>query len=332
MSKMITGRIVPLVMFLLIVSIQVGYSQNDVIVNVAEKAKGNDALVDTTIKNGKWEFRGNFQLEFSQFYANNWQGAGDPFIGLRTLDFMSLSYRKNKFAWISTLSFDFGMQWNFHSDSTYRNKTTDKIELNTQVGYRASGNWYYVLSFNGLTQITDGYRDEIKVSTFMTPAIFQLALGMEHKQKTWSWFIAPISAKMTTKLSKEFFNQSIPEGVDSGKLINTTVGAFTRLMYNNDIHKRINLNTRLEFFYDYLGEYEKLRNLATNFEMIWNFSITDWLMVSFKTALRYDYATRFPVMRRNASGELVEVGKTDHLQFQESIGLVLGYKIRVPKK
>ena len=320
-------KIVLLVVFLFFVSMQLCYSQKDVIVDAAEKAKVGEKIIDTLQKSGEWKFGGNFQLAFNQFYANNWEGAGGPYVGLGTLDHIFLSYKKNKFAWHTTLDWDFGMRYIWNTDTSRTEKTSDKIEFNTQIGYKAGGYWYYTLLLNAHTQVAKGYtNDTMLTSTFMTPGFVTLSLGMEHKRTSWSWYISPIAAKFTCKLGKDFFDQSVA-GVDSGKRVLATVGAFTRIAYKADIHPKINLNTKLELFYNYLGEYAYLRNLATNFEMIWNFSITDWLSISFKTALFYDYTIKFPVFK---SGVLQD-HKTDHLQFQESFGLLLGYKFKIPK-
>ncbi|MCL2131074.1 MAG: DUF3078 domain-containing protein [Lentimicrobiaceae bacterium] len=308
------------------------YAQKDVIVAAAEKAKGDDGLVDTLHKSGTWKFGGNFQLAFNQFYASNWGGAGDPYLGLGTLDRMFLTYNKGKFAWRTTLDLDFGWRYSYNTTTKEKRseKTSDKLEFNTQIGYKAGGRWYYTMLLNAYSQMIDGKKnDTIRTSTFMTPGYVTLSIGMEHKRKDWSWYISPLAARLNCKLDNAFFDQTIA-GVDSGKKVLAVVGAFTRIAYNADIHPKVNLNTKLELFYNYLGEYAYLRNLATNFEMIWNFSITDWLSVSFKTALAYDYTVKFPVF--NKDGVLQPDHQTDHVQFQESFGLVLGYKFKIPKK
>ena len=327
-------KIVLLVTFSLFTIVQYGYAQQekDVIAAAAEKAKASEDFVDTLQKSGVWKFGGNFQLAFNQFFASNWVGAGDPYVGIGTLDRVFLNYNKNKFAWRTTLDCDFGMRYSYKADAPKgekgrEEKTSDKIEFNSQIGYKAGGNWYYTLLLNVYSQIAKGYVDTLCTSAFMTPGFATLSIGMENKQKSWSWYISPLAARLTCKLGKDFFDQPIA-GVDSGKKVLLSVGAFTRVTYSADIHPKVNLNTKLELFYNYLGEYAYLRNLATNFEMIWNFSITDWLSVSFKTALLYDYTIKFPAFRDG----VLQNHQTDHLQFQESFGLVLGYKFRIPKK
>ena len=323
-------RVTFLIISLLFVAVQFGYSQQEKadVIAAAEKGKKSEEIVDTLQKDGNWKFGGNFQLALNQFFASNWVGAGDPYVGIGTLDRLFLTYNKNRFAWRTTLDFDFGTRYVFKPDTVHNEKTADKIELNSQIGYKVGGNWYATLLLNAYTQIANGYtNDTVKTSAFMTPGVVMLSLGMENKQKAWSWYISPIAGKLTTKLDSGFYEQKIA-GVDSGKRVLASLGAFTRLMYSADIHPKVNLNARLELFYNYLGEYAYMRNLSTNFEMIWNFAITNWLSVSLKTGVAYDYTTKFSVF--NEAGN--KTGETDHVQFQESFGLVLGYKFKIPKK
>jgi len=325
-------RFISLITLLLFISMPFCYSQTkrEALRNVAEKTKDGDSIIDTSQNKGVWQFGGIAQLSFNQFYANNWVGAGDPYVGIGTLDHFFLTYKKNKFAWRTTLDLDFGMRYSYNTNtkSSRTEKTSDKIELNSQIGYKAGGNWYYTMLLNVNTQLAKGYtNDTVLTSAFMTPGYITLSLGMEYKRSKWSWYISPVAARLTCKFGEDFLNQSIA-GVDSGKIMLPSVGAFTRIAFNADLHPKINLNTKLELYYDYLGEYDQLRNLATNFEMIWKFSITEWLSVSFKTALLYDYTIKFPVFKN----DMLQDHQTDHLQFQESFGLLLGYKFAIPKK
>ena len=311
------------------------YAAFSQVVEVEDKLKVAAAAADTAT--GNWIFEGRFQLLLNQAYSSNWIGSSEPFIGLSTLDNLYLLYRKDKFSWESILDLDFGMRHTFKAKggkSLNEEKTSDKLDFNTQVGFRMKKNWYYgaLLQFN--TQMINGWRAEndttkIKTSSFMTPGYFTLSLGIIYKHKMWSWYISPVAAKLTTKLDKDFY---VPEafGVDSNKKMNVSVGAFTRVSFAADIHPKVNLNTKLELFYDYMSEYKQMRNTTLNFEMTWRFSVTEWLSITLKTALLYDYKIRFPVYE--ADGTIIPDLTTDHLQFQELFGLTLGYKFKLPKK
>jgi len=301
---------------------------------IADKTEKAAAAADNT-EEGKWNFGGRFQLLLNQAYSSNWMGSGDPFIGLSTLDNLSLSYRKNKISWENTLDIDFGMRYTFNSRNAKQmkyEKTSDKIDFNSQLGLKAKGYWYYGALLQINTQMANGWNpenDTIKTSSFMTPGNITLSLGMNYKRKMWSWYISPVAAKLTTKIDPIFYEQET-FGVLANKKVNLSVGAFTRIGFNADIHPKVNLNTKLEIFYDYLGEYMQMRNTITNFEMTWRFSITEWLAITFKTSLYYEYNARFPVYAKD--GTIIEGATTDHLQFKELFGLTLGYKFNVPKK
>jgi hypothetical protein len=303
------------------------YAQGSV-VEIADKARTITSITDSVV-DSKWIYGGRFQLSLNQFYSNN----SKPYIGLSTLDRVYVYYRTNKFSWENTLDIDFGMRYTFHKDSTKKyEKTSDKIELNSQFAFRAKGDWHYSGLLNIYTQLANGWdiSNTTRISSFMTPGYITLSIGMYYKRKKWSLYISPVAAKLVTKLDDRFYSERA-FGVDTNKKSHLSIGTFIRLNFDADIHPKVHLNTKLELFYDYLGEYTQMRNMMTNFEMTWRFSITEWLFVSLKTTLFYDYNVRFPVYEQD--GVTVMNGiTTDHLQFQETFGLTLGYKFRFSRK
>ena len=327
------GRIIILGTVVYLLSCFTAVRSQTVVEEVVDKT-GKEAPADTATGNN-WTFEGQFQLLLNQAYSSNWVGSSDPFIGLSTLDHLRLLYNSSKISWENTLDVDFGMRYIFRpkgSKSTRRDKTSDKIDFNTQVGFRMKKNWYYGALLQASTQLINSWNpehDTIKTSSFMTPGYITLSLGISYKHTMWSWYISPLAAKMTTKTDPVFYKQEA-FGVAANKKTNLFIGAFTRVAFAADIHPKINLNTKLELFYNYLGVYDQMRNMAANFEMTWRFSVTEWLSITLKTAMLYDYNVRFPVYA--SDGTIVAGITTDHLQFQELFGLTLGYKFKLPKK
>lgn len=296
---------------------------------LAEKTKAIAGIADST-GDGQWILGGRFQLSMNQSYSSNWVGSSDPYIGLSTLNNFYLFYRRSKLSWENVLDMDFGMRYTFGYKKMKYEKTSDKIELNSHLGFKAGGNWYYGLLFNINTQLANGWdpkNDSIRTSTFMTPGYITLSLGINYKRKMWAWYFSPVAGKITGKLNAAFYDKAA-FGVDSNRKVHVSVGAYTRLSFAADIHPKVNLNAKLELFYDYKGVYEQLRNVTTNFEMTWRFSITEWLAISFKTALFYDYTIKFNVY--DDQKQIINGITTDHLQFQETFGLTLGYKFKIP--
>jgi hypothetical protein len=307
------------------------YTAFSQVVEVEDKIKTEAVAADTIAK--CWLFEGRFQLLLNQAYSSNWIGSSEPFIGLSTLDNLYLLYHKNIFSWENILDLDFGMRHTFLSKGNKSakkdEKTSDKIDFSSQIGFKMKKDWYYGALLQINTQMINGWSDTIKTSSFMTPGYVTLSLGIIYKHSMWSWYISPVAAKLTTKIDPVFYSKE-DFGVDANKKTHLSVGAFTRISFASDIHPKINLKTKLELFYDYLGEYDQMRNTTANFEMIWRFSVTEWLSITLKTALLYDYDIRFPVY--DTDGTIIDGITTDHLQFQELFGLTLGYKFKLPKK
>lgn len=321
---------------------QLSYSQD--FADATKLAKNAGKIVENSTDN-IWTFGGSFQAIVNQSFSKNWVGASNPTIGGQVLGNLFLKYNKNKFAWENTLDVEYGIRFTFNPKppkgiGTKYEKMTDKLDYKTKLGLKAGGNWYYGAMVALNTQLTNGYdpdNDTLRTSTFMTPGYLTFSVGMDYKQKKWSWYISPIGAKIISKTDNDFFDSNA-FGVKAGKKCYMAVGASTHLVFAADIHKKINLNTKLELFYDYLGEYKQLRNLDVRYDMTWMFNITQWLSLSIKASLLYDYDIKFNSYDENnnqrhtidESGNIVPL-KTDHLQFQEAFGLTLGYKFKLPE-
>jgi hypothetical protein len=303
------------------------------IVEIADKTRKAAGIADST-GDGRWIYGGRFQLSLNESYSTNWVGSSSPYVGLSTLDNFYIYYRSHKFSWENTLDVDFGMRYTFNKNNSTKviyEKTSDKIEYNSQLGFKAKGDWYYGALLNVHTQLANGWNlaNTSRTSAFMTPGYLTLSLGMNYKRKMWALYISPLAGKLITKTDNSFYRE-VAFGVDSNKKTHLSVGAFIRISFDADIHSKIHLNTKLELFYDYLGEYKQMRNTMANYEMTWRFSITEWLSISFKAALLYDYNVRFPVYETDGI-TVIDGITTDHLQFQETFGLTLGYKFRISK-
>ncbi len=306
-----------------------GYSQE--VRELATTTSGLGDKADTSIKEKTWIFGGASLITFGQDYMKNWNAGGVPAINLKGMGNLYLNYAKDRIFWENVLDITYGIQRNF--ETKINTKTDDKLEFNTNLGYIIGRNWNCGALMKFQTQMTQGYKsDTILTSNFMTPGYLITSIGVEYKRKMWSFFISPITGKTTFKLDNRFLPIN-SFSVDSGKIVYAGLGAFMKLAYKYDIHERIHLDTKLELFSDYLNQPEKI---DVNFEMRWNFMITEWLMATLYTAMIYDYDIRFPVYE--ADGVTPKMGHdgkqltTDHLQFKENFGLSFTYKFKVPEK
>ena len=292
--------------------------------DLAIKSYEKSSKADTSLKESFWSYGGVTLLTFSQDYTLNWAAGGDPALSVKGTGNYFLKYSKQRLTWDNTLDFDYGMQRNL--ETKINTKTTDNLELASNLGYRLGGNWNGAALVKMQTQISDGYTNEKVTSAFMTPAYLITSIGMDYKRKDWSLFISPITGKTTFKLDDRFLDGNY-FGVDKGLTRVSAFGGFARFVINKDVTQTINLYSKLELFSDYFNHPEKV---DVNFEMRWLFKMTEWLSFSIYVAAIYDYDVRFTVFeddgvtpRKAADGSEMT---TDHLQFKENFGLTLTNK------
>ncbi|MBR4492084.1 MAG: DUF3078 domain-containing protein [Bacteroidales bacterium] len=292
--------------------------------DLAIKSYEKSTKADTTVKESYWSYGGITLLTFSQDYTLNWAAGGDPALSLKGTDNYFLKYNKQRLTWDNTLNFDYGMQRNL--ETKVNTKTTDNLELASNLGYLLGGHWNGAALVKMQTQISDGYTNDKVTSAFMTPAYLITSIGLDYKQKDWSIFVSPITGKTTFKLDGRFFDGNY-FAVDSGLTRHFSFGGFARFTINKDITPTINLYSKLELFSDYLNQPEKV---DVNFEIRWLFKMTEWLSFSIYAAAIYDYDVRFQVYEADGVTPCVRADgtkvTTDHLQFKENFGLTLTSK------
>ncbi len=298
--------------------------------DLAIKSYEKSTKADTSVKEHYWTLGGLTLLTFSQDYTLNWAAGGDPALSIKGTGNYFLRYNKNRLSWDNTLNFDYGMQRNL--ETKVNTKTTDNLELASNLGYLLSGHWNGAALVKMQTQISDGYTNEKVTSAFMTPAYLITSIGLDYKRKDWSIFVSPITGKTTFKMDERFLNENA-FGVEEGKTFVSAFGGFARFTINKDITQTINLYSKLELFSDYFNHPEKV---DVNFEMRWLFKMTEWLSFSIYVAAIYDYDVRFQVYEADGVTPCVRADgtkvTTDHLQFKENFGLTLTNKFLYKSK
>ncbi|MBO4282012.1 MAG: DUF3078 domain-containing protein [Bacteroidales bacterium] len=280
--------------------------------------------VDTSVKETFWSYGGVTLLTFAQDYTLNWAAGGDPALSLKGTGNYFLKYSKQRLTWDNTLNIDYGMQRNL--ETQVNTKTTDNVELASNLGYRLGGNWNGAALVKMQTQLSDGYTNEEISSSFMTPGYLITSIGMDYKKQDWSIFISPITGKTTFKTDRRFLDGNY-FAVKEGESYFAAFGGFARFTLQKDIIPTINVYSKLELFSDYFNDPEKV---DVNMEMRWIFKLTNWLSFSIFAAAVYDYDVRFNRYAPDGVTPLVDAEgnnlTTDHLQFKENFGLSLTHK------
>ena len=292
--------------------------------DLAIKSYEKSTKADTSVKERYWSYGGVTLLTFSQDYTINWAAGGDPALSVKGTGNYFLKYNKQRLTWDNTLNIDYGMQRNL--ETKVNTKTTDNVELASNLGYLLGGHWNGAALVKMQTQISDGYTNEQVTSAFMTPAYLITSIGLDYKKKDWSIFVSPITGKTTFKLDERFLDGNY-FAVDKGLTHYSAFGGFARFTINKDVTQTVNLYSKLELFSDYFNDPEKI---DVNFEMRWLFKLTEWLSFSIYVAAIYDYDVRFAVYESDGVTQHImpdgTPATTDHLQFKENFGLTLTSK------
>ncbi len=273
-----------------------------------------------------WKINGNINIGFNQAALVNWAAGGENMIGITSIGFLRATYDKKKLNWTNTIDLGFGMQKLGNRD--FR-KNDDRLELNSQLNYKASKNWYYSLLVNFRSQFAPGYEypdDTTKtlVSKALSPGFLTVGLGMDYKPVEWfSLFLSPVTSKTVFVLDNTGLDAT-KYGIDSGKHVFQNLGAFLSTRFNKEVVKNVTLNTQLSLFSNYLQDPQ---NIDINWLTSINMKVNKFLTVAILTELIYDHDIDVP--KKNADGTF-RTGKGT--QFREVLSIGIGYQFNNEKK
>ena len=293
-------------------------------------------------KNENWKLGGTAALNFSQVSFKNWAGGGDPSISGNVFFNAFANYAKDMTTWDNTLDLGYGMmRHGTKKTGVLFYKTDDKIDLASKYGRYAFKYWYYSALVGFKTQFADGYKsitDSTRISSWMSPAYLNIALGMDfkptfekHPNMTFSLFIAPLSGRMTFVLDSALSAEGAygVEGakfddngvmLSPGKKFRPEFGGYVKAQFKIDFLKVFTYTTKLDLFSNYIT---KAQNVDMNWENLLTLKISNWFSANLSITLAYDDDIDVPV-DRDGDGICEGVGK--RLQFKELLGLGFTYK------
>lgn len=308
------------------------------------KAKG---VADST---KTWDKGGVVNLGIGQTSLHNWAAGGLNSYSFNGLLSLFANHSKGKLAWDNTLDLEYGAIKQFNqgeADSVDWFKNSDRIELNSKLGYEAGGNWYYTALLNFRSQMSPGYDAGGKnvISDITSPAYTTFALGMDYKpSKNFSVFISPAAYRMLyvnrEDLRKTFGipNKENGEGIPvldvngnpvAGDPLSNEFGAYVKMNYKKDEPfgiKNVNFQTDLALFSNYL-------NAPQNIDIYWNtiigMKVNKYITATIGTNLIYDHdisITTREVLTKDASGKPLTYKVGPRVQFKEALTVGFSYK------
>ena len=276
---------------------------------------------DTINADTLWKFNGVTSLNVSQLSLTNWAAGGENSLSGNALVQLSADYDDGTLNWDNDLSLGFGL---IRQGDDPTRKSDDKIDLSSKFGYRASKNWFYSGLFSFRTQFATGYdnpgeEDRIKISNWMAPGYLNISAGMDFKPNDeFSMLLAPVAGKMTLVLDDDL-SAAGTFGLDPGQTIRGEFGAYIKLAYKKEILKNVLLDTKVDFFSNYL---ENPQYVDVNWDLLLTFKVNDFISASLMTQLIYDHDIEFGF---DTTGDGVHDSFESRVQFKELFGLGLSY-------
>ena len=203
-----------------------------------------------------WTFKGNFSLQFMQYYVSkNWYKGGEDHNSLLAMLNAEANYdNKEKLTFSNKLEMRLGFQ-SSQSDTQHEYKTNaDQIRLTNKLGLQAAKRWYYTVMLQSWTQFYPGYQanDPKVYSDFMSPFESVLSVGMDYKYKKGSFelsaTLSPIAAnyKYVDRLALAGRN-----GIDAGKHSRLNFGSTVTVNSRWELAKGLLWTTRFYAFTSY---------------------------------------------------------------------------------
>ncbi len=242
-------------------------------------------LEKVKLKTNPWSFSGSENVHFSQAYLKNWVKGGQNSVALLSDLTLKIKYKDEKTEWENTAVHKLGI---ISSQGAKSRVNDDLIELTSKYGVNATNKWFYSLLFNFRTQFFDGFYstdlDKLNpISSFMAPAYFSLAAGMDYREKKFTLLLSPLTSRMTMVLDTARIDQT-RYNIDKDKKSTFFTGGSLQNNLKWDIAEDINLTSSLNLFYDYFAKDE---NVQAEWDIILDMRINIFLSTRIVGNFRY---------------------------------------------
>lgn len=262
-----------------------------------------------------WKHSGSTGVNLSQTSLSNWSAGGDnAFAGNLYLN-GKLEHKTGNWAWINSLAIEYGIT---STKGQGAQKSTDKLEVATQLGYTTDNKWYYTGMADFKSQFYKGYNypnKENYISKFMAPAYSNVSIGIEYRPKDsfYSAYFSPIAGKMTF-VNDDYLSDLGSFGVDPGDKFRAEFGAYIKGTLEKDIMENVKVISDANFFTAYDKSFG---NVDIEWNLLISMKINKYLNASINTTLKYDNDVKYIDTEGDKHGARV--------QFKEILGIGFGY-------
>ena len=291
------------------------------------KIKALNSSIEKLMPFVAWKKGGFGAVNFNQMGFTNWAAGGINALSVTTLGNVYANYAKDKIVWNNNLDVAYGMIQNKGQELR---KNEDKIDFLTKFGHTSPvKNVNYAVLANFKSQFAPSHTYDAQnvkspmISTFLAPAFILASIGIDFKPKPYfSVYLSPATGKFTI-LNVNDNSIKTAFAVDTMKRVRKEFGALMNIFFQKNIHKNVNLLSRLSLFNNYTDSNKPNRkNIDVNFESMINARINRFITASLFINAIYDNDIQISL----DENDLTKVGP--RLQFKEVFGIGLSYKFQ----
>ena len=233
-----------------------------------------------------WKKGGNITFLFNQSAFKNWQAGGTNNIaGNLGLNY-DFNYAKDNWTWDNKIIASYGLT-KLKGQGTQ--KTDDRFELNSLLGKKAEGYWYYSAFANFKTQMSSTDIGGVQQSHFFSPAYLQFGPGMLWKKHdNLKVNIAPATSKLV--MVHSHFTDNLAAGttyfgVDPNKTLRYELGAAVNAYYKVELIENVSMENILNLYSNYL---DKPGNIDVDYTINFVMKINKYMSTNLSLQAIYD--------------------------------------------
>lgn len=234
---------------------------------------------------GPWQHSATALAQFSQnSVSSNWYQGGTNNLSVLGILSGKLSYDdKKSIQWENSAEWKVGFNTVAGDSLRMLSTNDDVIKINSKLGIKAGGNWFYSGSVDFSTQLFSSYKginSTVKKTSFLTPVRLNIGVGLDYKyKKIFSLMLSPVSFKYI------YLDDNLVDpklfGIQTGKHELTEIGSSFKATYSYAPVREIQLDSKFSFYTNY-------QKVEIDWEMVCNFTINRFMSTRISFNPRYD--------------------------------------------
>lgn len=264
---------------------------------------------------GPWLTKASGQAQFSENYiSQNWYQGGNSNVAILGILCGQLNYDdKKNIQWENTAEWRLGFNTVTGDTTRILSTNDDVLRINSKLGIKAGGNFFYSGSVDFSTQFFNSYKavnSPVMKATFLTPVRLNVGMGLDYKyKKLFSLMLSPISLKYIyiNERDAKIINPNL-FGIKTGENHLSEIGTLFKAQCSFSPFQELQVDSRFNFYTNY-------QKVEIDWEIVGNFTINRYLSTRILLNPRYDNTV------------IQSAGDKARLQFKELLSFGFSYKL-----